>query len=342
VLIRRAFALALGALLPLAVSTPVRADDRVIGTAARDAGLVLVNGAGGTAPADLLSLRIADQVVRVYCIDFAHEMPSGAGYLESSWRDAQVPNLGKIQWILWHGYPNVPAATLIASVGGSTAPIAGEDIERVAYAGTQAAIWSLSDPGRFALGAYMAGQAGLPTEAEYDLVSKIYEYLRGAVPAQLENEPAPPLKIEPPIQAGMAGELIGPYTVISGGGAVNLTAHGGEIVDQDGHPIGAVPSGGRFWVLSDDSGHVSVSATGLGEVQVGRVFLHANGQKLILATDARTALSVTATATFTAKPSGLPVTGASVTGAVVAGVLLLAAGGLLVSAMRRRRIRFTV
>ena len=45
---------------------------------------------------------------------------------------------------------------------------------------------------------------------------------------------------------------------------------------------------------------------------------------------------------FTQRSGGLPVTGASITGAVVAGLLMLTAGGLLLSSIRRRRIRFMV
>jgi LPXTG-motif cell wall-anchored protein len=54
---------------------------------------------------------------------------------------------------------------------------------------------------------------------------------------------------------------------------------------------------------------------------------------------------VSATPTPSASPSAsrpaLPVTGASATGTIVVGVLLLAGGGLLMVMIRRRKIKFT-
>ena len=64
-------------------------------------------------------------------------------------------------------------------------------------------------------------------------------------------------------------------------------------------------------------------------------------QRLILAGTLGGPLSATANATMTPKTPQLPVTGASVTGALGGGLVLLVGGALGVMAVRRRRIRFT-
>jgi LPXTG-motif cell wall-anchored protein len=94
-------------------------------------------------------------------------------------------------------------------------------------------------------------------------------------------------------------------------------------------------------------GTVKINATGSGEVPTGRVFVAQTTpnqfQKLILAGVAGLPLTAAVTATFTT-PAGptLPVTGASVTGTVVTGlVLLLVGGAVALLAIRRRRVRFT-
>jgi hypothetical protein len=128
-------------------------------------------------------------------------------------------------------------------------------------------------------------------------------------------------------------------------GALDLTATGGKIVDSGGGPVNSLPNGGKFWVTSETAGNVTIDATGSGQVPTGRVFTALDGpnthQKLILAAVAGAPLSAKASATVTAKPPGLPVTGASLTGAVVAGLMPTLGGVLLVTTIRRRRIRFT-
>ena len=123
---------------------------------------------------------------------------------------------------------------------------------------------------------------------------------------------------------------------------LKLSATGGNLVDKDGKPVTALKTGGQVWVTGDTAGKVTINATGSGTVSIGRVFTTGGReQRLILAGTLGGPLSATANATMTPKTPQLPVTGASVTGALGGGLVLLVGGALGVMAVRRRRIRFT-
>ena len=322
---------AAGAVLALAPSGMAAAADAVKATVSGGQAFVnLPNTKGPTEPVGYISLAFfEDQDPSLaYCIDVNRNLVNGE-YTESTWANSgrNAVALAKIQWLLTNSFPQVSAATLLQKAG--VEGLSGEEANKVAYAGTQAAIWSFSDPDHFALRG--AGEGRDPSPIE-----QVYNYLRAN--AGTGTEPAPSLSIEPATKTGPLGQKLGPYTVR--GAAAVLTVTGGSAVDANGTAVTQVAKDGTFYLTATAVGTVSVTATGNAQVKAGRVFTRTNAQSVILATPATARLTANAAGSFTVAPS-LPVTGAPVLGAIAAGVVLLGAGGVLLLTARRRRIRFT-
>lgn len=295
---------------------------------------------GQREPAARITLTISGNTVDAYCIDLNHPLASGGTYQETGWVPSAVNNLGKVQWILVHSFPNVTSADVLKA---ANQPASG-DADQIVYAGTQAAIWHFSDG--FNLGDYKGGNPAV--KATYPAVQGVYDYLlKNAVDT---NEPAPTLSITPPDATGELGSKVGPYTVNTSSKAT-LTANGGKIVDADGNEVSSLTNGGKFWLTSDTAGKVTVDAKAVGTVPTGRVFTYTKApkeaQKIILAGKVTTNLTAHASGTFIPKAApapatpSLPVTGASAIGAAIGGIALLVAGGVLVLLLRRRRVKFT-
>jgi LPXTG-motif cell wall-anchored protein len=293
----------------------------------------------------LITLTIGEKAAEAYCIDLKHPLKEDGTYQETAWKSSTVRNLGMVQWVLVHSVPNVTADDVLknAKVPRPTG-VSDEELQVLVYAATQGAVWHFSDG--FTVGAN-PGEGARP---RYDLVKSVYDYL--ATNARSESEPVATLGISPGSATGEVGTKLGPYTVTSSSPAT-VTATGGKIVDANGAQLnGPVADGGKFWLTSDAAGKVTVDANAEGKIPTGRVFTFAQKpndvQKIILAGVIKTKLTARATGTFTPKgavPAApaptLPVTGASAVGATVAGLLLLAGGGVLVALLRRRRIKFT-
>jgi hypothetical protein len=338
---RLVVAAAVGGLMSLGLSGVAAADEPVTGQPHATMGVAVVNGHGGTdktLPVGLLSMTIGTQNVPVYCIQNGVTINTHH-YKESTWDSANVPDLNHIHWALVHGWPNVPADKLLEAAG-ATRPdgISDAALGVLLYAGTQAAVWHFSNPDNFTLGAH-AALAGVPSPDQYAVIVKVHDYLTG--PKNTGKAEPVALAIDPATATGQVGTKVGPYTVRSGAGPVNLTATGGKLVDQDGNPVTSLGDGGKFWVTSDTAGEVTIDAKGSAQVPVGRVFVGADinpdfSQKLILAGFAGEPVEAHAKTTFTAKPA-LPVTGPAAAGAALAGLLLVGAGFALVIAVRRRR-----
>ena len=326
--------------MSLGISGVAAADDPVTGVPHAVAGVSVVNNLGGTdktLTVGLLSLTIGEKNVPAYCMQNGVTINDQL-YKESTWDSANVPDLNHIHWALVHGWPNVPADKLLEAAGATRDGISDDRLGVLLYAGTQAAVWHFSNPDNFQLGAH-AALKDVPSSDEYAVIVAVHNYLTGS---KNIGKPEPvALAIDPASATGQVGTKVGPYTVLSGAGAVNLTATGGKLVDQDGNPVTSLGDGGKFWVTSDTAGDVTIDAKGSAQVPIGRVFVAANinpafSQKLILAGFAGQPVEAHAKATFTAKPA-LPVTGPAAAGAALAGLLLIGAGFVLVMAVRRRR-----
>ncbi|MET7417767.1 thioester domain-containing protein [Dactylosporangium sp. NPDC005555] len=309
------------------------------------------NPNGNETGAPRLGLKVAgaSEPVLAYCIDFARDITHTA-YVEAAWSKNENSSpteaeLGQVQWVLTHAYPTVGAEALLAAAKGTKPEgISAELLNKLVYAGTQSAVWTITDPDLFALRATNDGFNTGTTAEQYAVIVAVSEYLVKASknPAA---DPQPKLEINPNTLSGEAGKKIGPFTVVSGGGTATLTATGGKLVDANGKDVTELPNGGKFWVVAEAAGTVSIDAKGSGSVPIGRMFVTSKDpnktQKLILAGVAGTKLEATATVTVTPPVPHLPQTGVKLTGAITAGVLLVAGGVALLLVVRRRRVRFT-
>jgi TQXA domain-containing protein len=310
------------------------------------------NPKGNLTGAPRLAIKVAGETepVLAYCIDFSRDIKINT-YVESSWGDNKNPTptkeeLSQVRWVLTHSYPTVGVAGVLAAANATKpAGISDELLAKLVYAGTQSAIWTLTDGDIFALRGDNEGINTGNTDKEYAVIVAVSEYLVKASKNPSED-PKPKLEINPATLTGEAGKKIGPFTVTSGGGTATLTATGGKLVDAAGKPVTSLPDGGKFWVVADAAGTVAIEAEGSGSVPIGRMFVTTlrphETQKLILAGVAGTELHAKATVTVTPPVPQLPITGVKLTGAITAGVLLVAGGVALLLMVRRRRVRFTV
>jgi TQXA domain-containing protein/LPXTG-motif cell wall-anchored protein len=279
-----------------------------------------------------ITLTVGTETLPAYCIDIHHDLgKAGTEYGESGWKNSGVKKLDEIKWVLTHGLSEENTAAEVAAAAGVSTKT--DNLEDLVYAGTQAAIWHFSDE---------LTMSTAPARSENEtIIRDVYKYLKEKAENAGKNpEPAPTLKITPDKGTGTVGSLSGPYTVQAAEGDITLTATGGKVVDESGNPITSVKAGGKFWISADSEGEVKVTAAGEVKVPVGRVFVHGQEQKIILAGAGKAQASAELKITFGSAPL-LPVTGASVAVMVGVGLVLLVAGSFAVLTLRRRRVRFT-
>ncbi|MFD0819719.1 thioester domain-containing protein [Micromonospora zhanjiangensis] len=342
---RLAIATVAGAALTLGAAGPAGADPPVTGTHGEvkdGSARLLINNK--VYDEGQFTLTIGDKTAVAYCIDLNTGVARGGEYQEGTWDASKVKNLGKVQWILTHGYPNGDGTALLTAAK-ATLPAGTDqkDVNRVLYFGTQTAIWHYSDDA--VLNSYVEGKK-LLAKPLYDAVEAIYKYMTAAATDQ--PEPKPTLTISPEKAKPVAvGAKAGPFTVEGPGGKIELAVEGGKAVDADGKEITSTVNGGKFWLTGTGANTVKVTATGSGSVSFGRVFLFTGGkpaQKLILGGSVGEKVSARAEASFQQAPAGptLPVTGDSTTLVIGVGVVLLVAGAVTMLIVRRRKVRFTV
>ncbi|SOD66262.1 LPXTG-motif cell wall anchor domain-containing protein/TQXA domain-containing protein [Streptomyces zhaozhouensis] len=259
------------------------------------------NGETDTYRAGLFYLTADDGgTLKTYCIDFATGAQTGAMYKETSWESSTLhgnPDAGKIHWILQNSFPAVNDLASLAGQAGA------ESLnEEQAAAGTQAAIWELSD-----------GVDAVPTNEN---AAKLTDWL-------LENagevaEPGASLELTPPQVSGQPGEIVGPVTVNSSAESVfvtpdaSATEQGVTIVDVNGEYIteDQPVSGGTelYFSIPEDAadGSASLTATATSQVPLGRAFtgIDTRTQTMILAGSSDS--SVTANASVSWAAPGQP------------------------------------
>ena len=252
-----------------------------------------------------LALQVQGRTVPVYCIDFHTAVKIGGTYQEDVWTESRVRNLAKVQWVLAHSYPNVPAAEIVRAAN-VTVPsgISGAALNNLLYFGAQTAIWELSDGVRLA----DRNHQDLLASSQYSFVQGIRNYL--IANATDQPEPQPTLSIDPGTASATAGDKAGPFTVTGPAGEITLTVNGGTAVDAVGAPVTTVANGGQFWLTRGEPGGVTVTAEASGSLSYGRVFLYTGGadtaQKLILGSTVGSKVKAEASATFTTAPVETP------------------------------------
>ncbi|MFE5730664.1 LAETG motif-containing sortase-dependent surface protein [Streptomyces sp. NPDC056528] len=228
-----------------------------------------------------------------YCIDLRTPAKHDFDYKEVGWDQSSLhdnEDAGKILWILENGYPKLSTKDL----GGKL----GVDLSKSeAAAGTQAAIWTLSDD--------------VTAKPKAKDARKLTEYLLKNA-TKLE-EPKPSLSLSPSSVAGKSGEKLGPITVntnVANDGvtiaAVPGIAAGVKVVNKAGAPVTTASNGDEIFFdvpagTPDGTSELAVEAT--TKVQLGRAFVSIDGpsQTLILAGSSDSTVTAKATAAWAKK-----------------------------------------
>ncbi|WP_432059615.1 LAETG motif-containing sortase-dependent surface protein [Streptomyces sp. S1] len=230
-----------------------------------------------------------------YCIDLRTPAKHDFDYKEVGWDQSSLhnnANAGKILWILENGYPKLSAEELGQKVG---AKLSKGD----AAAGTQAAIWTLSDD-----------VTAKPDDKD---ARKLTKYL-------LENatkleEPKASLSLSPSSVAGKAGEKLGPVTVNTNAKDVKVSVvpgapEGVKVVDKTGAAVTTAANGDELFLdvpAGTADGTAELAAEATTKVQLGRAFVSIDGpsQTLILAGSSESTVTAKAAATW-AKKGAVP------------------------------------
>jgi TQXA domain-containing protein/LPXTG-motif cell wall-anchored protein len=306
----------------LATAAPASAD-QVTGTVLDDstAGLNVNVGAEWLAdlPTELLGLRLSDgTTLDVYCVEISTTIDYEQPMVEKDWADhpaADSPftaNQAGINWILHNGFPVVSTDRLATRLAGAGATLTGGLSAEEAIAGTQAAIWHLSDATDLDRENPVPGQAAAGRD-----VLALYDFLTGPANVGIGAQPAPSLKIEPEVLSGAAGRRLGPFTVRTNGSVEKLTADlpdGVTVVDESGAKLDAaeIEDGTRLFVdvpagAADGTAEVALTAT--ARVETGRLFVGRDygagnvTQSLIVAQAESSQVTATARGTW---PGGEP------------------------------------
>ncbi|WP_026924800.1 Cys-Gln thioester bond-forming surface protein [Glycomyces arizonensis] len=356
-------AAALTALVPAGAAS-AQEDERepVTGDIVVDEGLELRGTLGAEqwdTWANMLGLtpRGGEETLQVYCIDIRTELDHTSPYTEGDWESSGVANLEKVRWVLFNGYPNVTAEDLLATTDAeSDADWDETGTARVAYAGTQAAVWHFTDGFKLDTDDAVIGGSDEQSAA----VAAVYEYLTanaGRVPDPSEFY----IELDGAEEASYADGRFGPYTIRSTAGPVELSAEGGTLVDAEGREVDMLEDGGQFAIVLDEgSEKITITAHGTYDLPVGRVFIadptaeveesnRVASQMLILAQPREADIPAewafalqlpedehpTESASEAAQPK-LPTTGVNLTVVFAAGLALLI-GGSTVMALAKRK-----
>ncbi|WP_146364568.1 thioester domain-containing protein [Arthrobacter yangruifuii] len=225
-------------------------------------------------------------VGQMYCINIRVVTTQGVGYVNGTWEESNVPNIGYVNYILNNYYPANPAAPADLSPDQQAAAV-------------QAAIWYFTD-------------GYLVNTAQTDIRPAVEAIVADAqANGPLLEPPAPDVTITPASAAAPVGSPAGPYTVAAEGAAeLSVSVPTGYTMYTDAAgtaPLAnpsTVPSGTQIWVGGPPESTTPgvLSARASVTVQTGSVYLYdrsdpgrEDAQRLILAVT--TDLNATAQAT---------------------------------------------
>ncbi len=278
-------------------------------------GLATVKDSNGTVTADrqaagLFWMKLpSGGTIETYCIDFNHHTEKLASYDEVPWSDSTLrdnPDAGKIAWILNNSYPKIDVGAITGTLKSAGVTLDHPLTSDLAAAGTQVAIWHLSDP-------------TVNVQANDSDAKALSDYLDSH--AQTLDEPKPSLSLDPAAVSGKSGDRLGPVTVHTTVDTVSVAlgagaAAGTKIVDKSGHPVTTAHNGTELYFdvpagTADGSTSVTVSAS--TDVSIGRAFsaTDKSSQSQILAGSDSTTVSAAAQLTW-AKKGPIPALSAQV------------------------------
>lgn len=265
----------------------------------------------------------AQSTTGAYSVNFTGSLPANNNdYVQRAWErssdspdllsDAAIANRGRIEWILKNSYPRLNEGQLrdqIRAIDPALGFPAGYFAQSEAIAGTQAAIWYLTD----------GVELDLNSTNNSDRVKKLYTYLLTHSEDQEPSTDAQPelALISDTGRLSFAVQpqgLFGPFTVTSTT-PVTLSVGGPEanavsLVRADGEPLsGAQPSGTQFWLklTSTQALPGSVTITAAGQPVTTTVVNAAFGTHNASPFTARQTLAQLSTSTVTAAPQALSV-----------------------------------
>ncbi|SDD99484.1 Cys-Gln thioester bond-forming surface protein [Glycomyces harbinensis] len=310
---------------------------------------IRLNGQSQSPEATMISLDLGEGDFRtVYCIQIEVGLLEDNHHEERPWEDIPVEQLPLVLGVLVNGYNGTNAADLIEAAGVSGEDLEGFSADQVAYAGTQAAIWSLTD-GWVIEADSTEGGAGVDTA-----VSTIQQYLIDSSEPVDEPDFEPYFEVDDS-EATTEGTTVGPFTVSTNLDALTFgQPEGATIVDENGDEVTSFEDGQSFYVefAEEQSGTVSlVTDSVTWTTPAGRTFVPVDadgadveGQRLILAeshteeyaAEVEFEFVVEEAPSESPKPE-LPVTGSSLTTVASIGGGVLLAGVVALVLMRRRR-----
>ncbi|WP_426499384.1 LAETG motif-containing sortase-dependent surface protein [Streptomyces sp. D54] len=231
--------------------------------------------------------------LQTYCIDIHNPTQSKAKYLETPWGQTSLganKDAGKILWILRNSYPQAGDLASLAQKAG-----AGELTPKTAAAGTQVAIWRISD--------------GAKVEAKNEQAEKLADWLEAQ--AQNLQEPKTSLTLDPNAVSGKSGAKLGPVTVhtdadqVSVAANADATAAGVKVTDKNGQPVTSAVNGTELYFdvpAGTADGTASLTTKATTQVPVGRAFASASkSQTQILAGSTESTITANATANWATK-----------------------------------------
>ncbi|MFE9697068.1 LAETG motif-containing sortase-dependent surface protein [Streptomyces sp. NPDC006270] len=231
--------------------------------------------------------------LQTYCIDIHNPTQKKAKYLETPWGQTSLganKDAGKILWILKNSYPQASDLTALAQKAG-----AGELDAKTAAAGTQVAIWRISD--------------GAKVEAKNEQAEKLADWLEAE--AQNLQEPKTSLTLDPNVVSGKSGSKLGPVTVHTDANQVSVAANadaaaaGVKVTDKDGKPVTSAVNGTELYFdvpAGAADGTASLTTKATTQVPVGRAFASASkSQTQILAGSTESTITADATANWATK-----------------------------------------
>lgn len=273
----------------------------------------------------LIGFRLSDGTkLGMYCVEINTSIDREHEMIERPWDEYPVPdspfhaNRDKINWVLHYAFPVKSTDELSTLLTDKGAQLNDGLDEKEAIAATQAAVWSFSD------GTKLNKENPLPQgseEAAADVVA-LYDYLTGPDNVGLGEQPTPALQVSPTELTGVAGDVIGPFTVSTTGTIDALKAElpeGVTITDKDGTALdpAGITNGTELYLTVPEGaeGSASFELSASASLDTGRLFVgqqygdqNRDGktkktQSLIVAQAEKSAVTASASASWTATPT---------------------------------------
>ncbi|MEW2548234.1 LAETG motif-containing sortase-dependent surface protein [Streptomyces sp. NPDC047002] len=235
--------------------------------------------------------------LKTYGVDIDNPVQDEAKYVETPWAQTSLGanrSAGKILWILHHSYPQVDDLSALAGSARTGALTA-----QTAAAGTQVAIWRLSD--------------GADVDAADPQAERLADWL--GKHARTMAEPQASLTLTPGAVSGPAGQPIGPVTVSTGAQSVTVappadesgSGSGVRVTDAKGRTLTTAKNGTKLYFDvpvrtgpgAQNAGTARLTVQATASVPVGRAFAGVDkSQTQILAGASDSTVSATASGTW--------------------------------------------